>query len=360
MSRILRGARFGALGAAAALVAVVSYTGVAAAGNGGGSGSSGSSIWAWTWWNGSPTGPGPDVAPPGSSGDVCIWHDVGPSIASLDSALAGAGLPSSFWQGGQSGAHVGIWGVDLWARGLARTSSGVAHFDLVACPHLDQVPPAGGDVEAGLPAVRSPSGDGDLWIYWDTVVDPPAANPGPLVEEAFARAELPSPAISTAPYSVGAVSDATIVNLPTWLWVSSPSWSPVVATASGGGLVATVWATPVSVTWQAAWDLSTTASNPQGGVDVVPEALDLVCPGPGTPYDPAVAVGSQSTPCAATFTQSTFGTDQVLSASIDWQVHWALSSSAGVVGGEGLYPDSTTTSSRPLRVMQVESIITSG
>jgi hypothetical protein len=58
------------------------------------------------------------------------------------------------------------------------------------------------------------------------------------------------------------------------------------------------------------------------------------------------------------FTQSTFGTYQPLGASISWQVDWALSNESGVVGGEGLLADSVTSATRPLRVLQVESVIT--
>src|ERR1035438_2342397 len=56
--------------------------------------------------------------------------------------------------------------------------------------------------------------------------------------------------------------------------------------------------------------------------------------------------------------ESTFGTYQPLEASISWQVNWALSDDAGVVGGEGLLADSVTSATRPLRVLQVESVIT--
>jgi hypothetical protein len=69
---------------------------------------------------------------------------------------------------------------------------------------------------------------------------------------------------------------------------------------------------------------------------------------------------AQATACESIFTQSTFGTYQPLEASISWQVNWALSDDAGVVGGEGLLADSVTSATRPLRVLQVESVITQG
>jgi hypothetical protein len=49
-----------------------------------------------------------------------------------------------------------------------------------------------------------------------------------------------------------------------------------------------------------------------------------------------------------------------LVAEITWQVEWALSNDSGVVGGEGSLATSVTSSVRPLRVLQVESVITQG
>ena len=67
---------------------------------------------------------------------------------------------------------------------------------------------------------------------------------------------------------------------------------------------------------------------------------------------------AQASACEAVFTQSSFGTDQVLEASISWQVDWALSDAAGIVGGEGQLGDSASSATRPLRVLQVESVLT--
>jgi hypothetical protein len=69
---------------------------------------------------------------------------------------------------------------------------------------------------------------------------------------------------------------------------------------------------------------------------------------------------SQSTQCSFIFRQSSFGTWQSLRATVTWQVHWALENTFGVVGGEGTLPDVTTSAAVPLRVMQVESVISQG
>jgi hypothetical protein len=154
---------------------------------------------------------------------------------------------------------------------------------------------------------------------------------------------------------VGRIADSTVVNLPTWLWVDPHSWRTYSASAAAGGYVATVWAVPISVQWMATWDFASPADDPEGGTTFGPEVLDQICDGPGVAYNPAVT--SQRTDCSFDFTQSSFGTHQQLRAAITWDVSWALSDPAGVIGGEGSLGTIVTTGHRRLRVMQVESLI---
>lgn len=328
---------------------------------GGGSGGlSGDAIWASTWWNGSPQGPGPDEGPAPGGAAICIWHDLGPGLAKLNNGLSQASLPLRFWQAPDGGGHPGIWGVDQWAVSWSRHAPGADHFDLVACPDADQVPPSGGVVEADLPQAFPPKGAPlYVWLFWDTVPDPPAGGLPGVIDEAFDRADLPAPAIGTSPSEVGGVPDSTVVNLATWLWTDSYQWHRYSATASVGGFVATVWAVPVNVTWTAAWNFPSAGDDPEGGTTFGPEVLDQVCDGPGSVYDPEGGV-DQSTYCSFDFTQSSFGVDEQLRAGVTWDVWWALSNSAGVVGGEGSLGTTVTTGIRPLRVLQVESVISAG
>ena len=332
-----------------------------AAGNGGGAGSTGSSIWSWVWWLGSPQGPGPYTGRAAGGLGLCAWHDVGSSMSNLNSALANAGLPAIFWTAPRGGGYPGIWTIDLWGAALLRRAESSDHFDVVACPTPGQVPTGGGAVESDLPSARTPTGKVMyVWIFWDTVPDPSSSNLPPLINAALARAKLPSPIISTSPSSIDQFKDATIVNFPTWLWIHARAWTMVKATAAGGGLVATAWATPMNVTWRAEWSFPDPRDDPEGGVTFEPESLDLVCPGPGSSYEGSLSPAAQATACESIFSQSTFGTYQGLEASISWQVNWALSDDAGVVGGEGLLANSVTSATRPLRVLQVESVITQG
>jgi len=331
----------------------------ARAGDGGGAGSTGTSIWSSVWWLGTPLGPGPYTGGTTVGLALCVWHDVGSSLSSLNAALAGAGLPAGYWTPPRAGGYPGIWSVELWATTLLKGAASSDHFDVVACPNPGEVPPDGGYIEADMPPAAGATGKVMyLWIYWDTVPDPAASGLPPLIYEALARAVLPSPIISTSPSSIDAFSDATIVNFPTWLWIQPSAWRTVTATASGGGLVATVWATPMSLTWRAGWSFSEPGDDPEGGVTLAPEDLDLACAGPGASYDESLAPTAQASACQCVFTQSTFGTDQALEASISWQVDWALSDVAGIVGGEGRLGDSASSATRPLRVLQVESVLT--
>ena len=371
MSRVLKRRCRGAIVGGVARVAALSGAGAAVGGpeaaassfrlvgSGGGTGGlSGSAIWSATWWNGSPQGPGPVIGPPEGGGPVCIWHDLGPGLANLAAGLSEASLPLSFWQQPDGGGHPGIWGVDEWASGLLSRAKATDHFDLVACPDGAQVPPTSGDVEADLPRAFPPLGPPlYVWLFFDTVPDPPTGRLPGIVGRAFDEAALPKPIIGTSPSVVGGIPDSTVVNVATWLWVDPESWHTYRATASGGGYVATVWADPVSVTWTAAWDFSSPAEDPEGGITFAPEVLDEVCDGPGVLYDQANA--SQQPACAFDFTQSSFGTRQRLTASVTWEVWWALSSPTGIVGGEGSLGLAHLRASEGLRVLQVESVIRS-
>jgi hypothetical protein len=327
---------------------------------GGGSGGlSGDAIWARTWWNGSPRGPGPEGPAP-SGEPICIWHDLGPGLANLDNGLSEASLPLSFWDVPDGGGHPGIWGVEAWAESWLRQGVGSDHFDLVACPNADQVPAVESDVDANLPRAYPPKSPPlYVWLFWDTVPDPPAGGLPAIVGQAFKETDVPRPTIGTSPSEVGGVPDSTVVNLATWLWIDPDQWHTYSAVARGGGYVATVWAVPASVTWTAAWNFPSPGDDPEGGTTFGPEVLDQVCDGPGSVYEPHSG-DDQWTDCSFDFTQSSFGSDQKLQAVLRCDVYWALSNRSGVVGGEGRLGTIVTTGSRPLRVMQVESVISNG
>lgn len=345
----------------AALLAVLSGGGIAlASGFGGGyGGTSGSSIWASAWWEGSPDG-GPFTGPPSDYAGECIWHDVGKSVADLGDALSEADLPESFWTEPLSGGHPGIWGVLDWATLLQKKAKSGDHFDLVACPSAGQLPASGKDVETSLPEATPPSGPPlYVWIFWDTVAKPPSSDLPPVIEEAFSKVGLPGPTVHTSPSEIDGIAQATVVNLATWLWIDSGIWRSYSATAQAGNVIATAWAFPVSVTWTASWDFPSAADDPEKATTLSAETLTKKCTNAGLAYGHTEASGGP-TPCRAVFAEPTLGTYQPLTATVTWEVHWAVANGDGVVGGEGLLPDVTTSASTPLRVMQVEAVISSG
>lgn len=348
------------VGAVLVLLVLVADAAPALAGYGGGyGGSGGGGIWAAAWWVGNPEGPGPYIGPPSGATSRCSWLDVGSTVTDLGDALARIHLPKSFWRASRGGAAGGIWAVTRWASPLENGGSATDHFDLVGCPRHDEVPMGGGDVYSSLPEVRLPDGTGvHVWIFWDTVPDPPSTALPPVVDEAFQRVDLLAPSISMSPWRVGNTKPATLVHLPTWLWVGTKNWRTVWARATAGPYTATVWAQPVSVTWSAYWNITSPSQDPEHGTTFGPDRLSETCVGPGVPY-PLVS-GRFGPACTATFSQSTLGSTTPLEARITWAVYWALADNAGVVGGEGTLADATTSSWIPLRVMQVESVVSSG
>jgi hypothetical protein len=137
-----------------------------------------------------------------------------------------------------------------------------------------------------------------------------------------------------------------VVNIPTWLWIDPSIWRPFAASATAGAVTATAVATPSSVTW----------SMGDGGT--------VVCEGPGARYDTSKPASEQDTDCSYTYRQSSIGQPSPdgnpndgaypVTATITWAVSWTVT---GASGG-GALPYLRTSSTVPVRVEQVESIIT--
>jgi hypothetical protein len=170
----------------------------------------------------------------------------------------------------------------------------------------------------------------------------PAVDPRALALQAEQSLELPSPTLHSNP------SRASVVNLPTWLWVDGAIWHSYSVTASAGPVSATAVATPVSVTW------------------TLGDGAVVSCGGPGAPFDPGKLATQQTTSCAHTYRISSAGQPAadgdsgggsfVVVATVSWSIGW---SAQGAPGG-GSLPALSTSSSTRLRVEQVESIFTDG
>lgn len=178
------------------------------------------------------------------------------------------------------------------------------------------------------------------WIPDAAAAETPAIDPYSVARQAERSLRLPPPSLELNP------SALSVVNLPTWLWIDGIIWHSFWVTATVGSVSATAVATPTSVTWA------------MGDGDVT------ICDGPGTPYNPALPADEQSTSCDYTYLSSSEGQPSPngnpngdsydVVATVDWMVSWSVQGASG--GGD--LPPLTTSSPRPVRVEQVESVNT--
>jgi hypothetical protein len=165
----------------------------------------------------------------------------------------------------------------------------------------------------------------------------PSVSPYAVASQAAASLSLPFPAIELSPPRFG------VVNLPVWLWIGAGAWHAERATAAVQGVSATVVATPVQVDWS------------------MGDGTQVVCEGPGAPYDPNLPGSAQWSSCTHTYRVSSLGQPSpdgnpndaafVVRAAITWDVSWTSSTGDG-----GTLPPLTTSSTRLYRVEQVETV----
>jgi hypothetical protein len=176
-------------------------------------------------------------------------------------------------------------------------------------------------------------------MWWDGlcsatgVIETPvyaALTPADIAQLARSQLRLPAPAVAASP----AVDQ--LVNLPTWLWLSS-AWEPISATASVPGVSVTATAVPTSVTW----------SMGNGGT--------VTCNGPGTPFPAGSDPKSASPDCGYIYRTSSAGqrdeTFQVTVA-VNWTVTWSGA------GENGVFPSMTTSASTTFRVAESQAVAT--
>ncbi len=170
----------------------------------------------------------------------------------------------------------------------------------------------------------------DIRTY-DPAPAAPAVDPEVLAEQAAARLDVAPPEVQLSPKA----GVDQIVQLRTWMWVAN--WEPDSATASVPSVSATVTATPASVTWD------------MGNGD------EVVCSGPGTPFDFSRPEEEQSTDCSYTYRHSSTsqpGGVYQLSATMTYDVSWSAS---GAPGG-GALPAVSETTTFPLRVLEIHAV----
>lgn len=159
---------------------------------------------------------------------------------------------------------------------------------------------------------------------------PPAVDPRALALEALDRAFIPLPGAQTSP-PAGADQ---VVNLPTWLWTDN--WRSVSASASAGGVTATVTARPVRTVW------------------AMGAGAAVTCAGPGTPYSEARA--GERPACSYTYRESSAGRPGerfAVSATTSWHVTW-VATGAATAGGD--FGEVNRTTGLSLRVAEIQTV----
>jgi hypothetical protein len=163
----------------------------------------------------------------------------------------------------------------------------------------------------------------------------PAVTLQALAQRAYRFLPLPAPVIRTNPPP----TQDQLVDLATWLWVDRAAWGARTATASVPGLAVTVTAVPATVTWRMG----------DGG--------DVVCRGPGAPFDPAVARPGQPGTCSYTYQRASAGALAgrfTVTATTTWRIAWTATGAAGA----GTLPPLSRSSQTALRVAEVQAINT--
>ncbi|MEC3978895.1 hypothetical protein [Amycolatopsis sp. H20-H5] len=153
-------------------------------------------------------------------------------------------------------------------------------------------------------------------------------SPAQLADMAHKQLRLPTPSIAANP------AGDQLVNLPTWMWLSS-GWAPLSATASVPGVSVTATATPTSVFW------------------AMGDGRTVTCAGAGTSFRPGSDPKASSPDCGHTYRNSSAsqaGQAFPVTATVHWTVTWAGAGQAGT------FPDMSTTGNATFRVAESQAL----
>ena len=179
---------------------------------------------------------------------------------------------------------------------------------------------------------RIPMGNGSDQGFCEVSPLPsPVVDPQVLAAQARNTLALPTPDIRLNP----APPQDQLVHLATWMWLAN--WAPASSQAAVPGVTVTVTAQPDRVIWD------------MGNGDQV------VCAGPGTPYDANKAEEAQHSDCTYTYRRSSAGRPNesyVITATVEWSAAWSV---AGAPGG-GSLPGLRRSSSVSVRVAEIQAI----
>jgi len=170
---------------------------------------------------------------------------------------------------------------------------------------------------------------------WPEAERPPQAFFDWLVLRTYASVRLPIQVGQGAPF--GDEDAPMITQLPTWLWVDPAIWAPVSVTSPPVfGHTATVTATPVNVVFEGADQVVDCGANE------------------GPVYDFNRSGEEQDSDCTITYRHSSAVGDWDLASRITWDVSYSCSAGCNV----GTLRDLVTPNSRPVRVAELQAILT--
>lgn len=163
-----------------------------------------------------------------------------------------------------------------------------------------------------------------------------ASDPGAVAQQAERTLVLPQPSGHRSPSESERYDGEpfTYVNLWTWFWTDPDTWRSRSATATTGGVSATVTVSPVELLF-----------DPGDG------SAPVSCTGPGRAW--TTADGNDPPSHGGCGYRYPSATDVPVTSiqSIRWSVTWQASD-----GTSGTLPDLTTSRSGPLMVLQIESV----
>nr|CEL17632.1 putative ATP/GTP-binding protein [Kibdelosporangium sp. MJ126-NF4] len=155
------------------------------------------------------------------------------------------------------------------------------------------------------------------------VVSGPAAaalpSPAQLAQQAYQQMHMPVPVPRRSPdLRLPDGRSATLVGENTWIWTDRSAWVPQKKRASAGPVWAEVTAVPIHLSFES-------GLTPQ-----------LVCAGPGTPYDRKYGLHASSPDCGRVFARSSYGQpgDQITAKyGITWRVTWTGNTGSAPASG---------------------------
>jgi hypothetical protein len=154
-----------------------------------------------------------------------------------------------------------------------------------------------------------------------------------LVLRARAQLTIEFPGIEMSP----PVGKPAWVQLPVWLWLPRSEWHDRETKVSDGPLEVTITAKPVKVTWD------------------MGNGAQVICDGPGKPYDYGLKEDQQSSECSHTYTRTSAdqpGQTYHVTASMEWSASYT-----STTGARGVFEPIVLVGSVDLTVGQIQALI---